>query len=47
MQEHVLKEGQQKDESAFEQAKDNQIADVIRAGFKNITGKDTSSPEKE
>jgi len=38
-QEHVLKEGQQKDESALEQAKDKQIAGAIRHGFERVTGK--------
>ncbi|KAF5386710.1 hypothetical protein D9615_002072 [Tricholomella constricta] len=40
VQEHVLKQGQQKNETAIEQLKDKQIADAIRGGFKNITGKE-------
>lgn len=38
VQEHILHQGQQKDESAFEQLKDKQIADAIRHQFKNMTG---------
>ncbi|KAG6872694.1 hypothetical protein C0995_007576 [Termitomyces sp. Mi166 len=40
VQEHVLKEGQQKDESAIEQLKDEQIANVIRSGLQSVTGKE-------
>ncbi|KAG6830250.1 hypothetical protein H0H87_008739 [Tephrocybe sp. NHM501043] len=43
VQEHVLKEGQQKDETAVEQLKDKQIAEVLRHGFKSATGKDIPS----
>ncbi|PVG02109.1 hypothetical protein CPB86DRAFT_682744, partial [Serendipita vermifera] len=39
-QEHVLKAGPQNNESAIEQAKDKQIADAIRGGYKQFTGKD-------
>ncbi|KAJ3505228.1 hypothetical protein NLJ89_g7530 [Agrocybe chaxingu] len=39
-QEHVLKAGAQNNESAVEQAKDEQIANAIRTGFKSATGKD-------
>ena len=39
-QERVLKSGDQSNESAAEQAKDKIIADTIRSGYKNITGKD-------
>ncbi|CAE6493402.1 unnamed protein product [Rhizoctonia solani] len=46
-QEHVLKQGQQNDESAFEQAKDEQISDAIRAGFKMVTGKEVPLKDKE
>jgi hypothetical protein len=42
-QEKVLKEGAQDNESATEQTKDNMIADVLRSGYKNVTGKDTPS----
>ncbi|KAF9440328.1 hypothetical protein P691DRAFT_129854 [Macrolepiota fuliginosa MF-IS2] len=45
--EHVLKEGQQKDESALEQAKDKQIAGTIRHGFERVTGKELPSHKKE
>ncbi|KAG6840597.1 hypothetical protein C0991_005687 [Blastosporella zonata] len=40
VQEHVLKEGQQKNETVIEQLKDKQIADAIRRGVKSVTGKD-------
>ncbi|CAG8643470.1 15957_t:CDS:2, partial [Acaulospora colombiana] len=40
-QEHVMKSGPQNNESAIEQAKDKQIADAIRGGYKQFTGKDT------
>ncbi|KAF8061784.1 hypothetical protein FPV67DRAFT_1586909 [Lyophyllum atratum] len=40
VQEHVLKGGQQKDESVVEQMKDKQIAAAIKTGFKNVTGKE-------
>ncbi|KAG5735459.1 hypothetical protein E4T56_gene12860 [Termitomyces sp. T112] len=43
VQEHVLKEGQQKNESAIEQLKDEQIAHAIRNGFKSVTGKELPS----
>ncbi|KAH7320396.1 hypothetical protein B0J17DRAFT_685574 [Rhizoctonia solani] len=46
-QEHVLKQGPQSDESAFEQAKDEQISDAIRAGFKMVTGKEVPLKDKE
>ncbi|KDN39994.1 hypothetical protein RSAG8_08443, partial [Rhizoctonia solani AG-8 WAC10335] len=46
-QEHVLKQGPQGNESAFEQAKDEQISDVIRSGFKMVTGKDVPLKDKE
>jgi hypothetical protein len=42
-QEHVLKQGKQDDESAIEQAKDKQIASVIRHGFESVTGKELPS----
>jgi len=46
-QEHVLKQGPQHNESAMEQAKDGQIADAIRTGFKSMTGRDFPIPEKK
>jgi hypothetical protein len=42
-QEKVLKEGAQDNESGTEQAKDNMIADALRSGYKNVTGKDIPS----
>jgi len=46
-QEHVLKQGQQSNESAFEQAKDEQISDLIRGGFKTATGRDFPLADKK
>ncbi|CAE6445645.1 unnamed protein product [Rhizoctonia solani] len=46
-QEHVLKQGPQDNESAFEQAKDEQISDAIRAGFKMVSGKEIPLKDKE
>lgn len=46
VQEHVLKAGDQSNESAVEQAKDTQIASAIRTGYKTFTGKDFPIPEK-
>ncbi|KAG6874733.1 hypothetical protein C0992_006792 [Termitomyces sp. T32_za158] len=43
VQEHLLKEGQQKNESAIEQIKDEQIANMLRNGFKSATGKEIPS----
>ncbi|KAG8853721.1 hypothetical protein FRB91_004423, partial [Serendipita sp. 411] len=40
VQEHVLHKGDQKNESAFEQAKDNQIADALRGVFGQKKDKD-------
>ncbi len=39
-QEKILKQGPQDNESAIEQAKDEQISDMIRQQYKGITGKD-------
>ncbi|KAL1734805.1 hypothetical protein EV714DRAFT_268526 [Schizophyllum commune] len=39
-------QGQQNDESAVEQAKDEQISDGIRRGFKGATGKDVPIQDK-
>lgn len=47
VQEHVLKQGQQKNESALEQAKDRQIAGAIRHGFESITGREFPSHKKD
>ena len=38
VQEHVLHQGQQSDESATEQLKDEQISDFIRREYKSATG---------
>ncbi|KAG8685277.1 hypothetical protein FRC09_014853 [Ceratobasidium sp. 395] len=46
-QEHVLKQGPQNNESALEQAKDEQISDMIRSGFKMATGKDVPVKDRE
>ncbi|KAI0767595.1 hypothetical protein C8Q74DRAFT_1370348 [Fomes fomentarius] len=46
VQEHVLKEGQQSNESAQEQFKDEQISDFIRSQYKNATGKDFPVADK-
>ena len=45
-QEHVLKQGPQNNESAIEQKKDDMIADAIRDGYKNLTGKEFFIKEK-
>jgi len=37
-QQHILKQGNQSDESAIEQLKDEQIAHAIRMSFKSVTG---------
>mgnify|MGYP001296129999 CR=1 FL=1 len=47
VQEHILKQGPQNNESAAEQAKDKVIADVIRDGFHKATGKPFPIKEKE
>ncbi|KAG8832454.1 hypothetical protein FRC17_001327 [Serendipita sp. 399] len=38
--------GQQTNESAIEQAKDEQISDAIRSGFKSATGRDVPIQDK-
>jgi len=38
-QEHLLKQGEQQNESVVEQLKDKQIAGAIRHGFESLTGK--------
>ncbi|RPA76053.1 hypothetical protein BJ508DRAFT_199374, partial [Ascobolus immersus RN42] len=45
-QEHVLGQGPQNNESAFEQAKDEQISDAIRRGFKGTTGSEVPIQDK-
>jgi hypothetical protein len=39
--------GPQNNESAVEQAKDEQISDAIRRGFKMATGRDVPVSDKE
>lgn len=46
VQENVLKQGQQSNESAQEQFKDEQISDFIRSQYKNATGKDFPVADK-
>lgn len=46
MQENVLKQGPQNNESAFEQAKDEKISDAIRDQYKKATGKDFPIADK-
>jgi hypothetical protein len=43
----VLKQGNQSDESAVEQAKDEQISDFIRDQYKKTTGKEFPVADKE
>jgi capsid protein len=45
-QEHILRQGPQNNESAFEQAQDRAIADSIKHQFENITGKHFSGKDK-
>ncbi|KAK7906394.1 hypothetical protein PG985_016400 [Apiospora marii] len=47
VQEHVLGQGQQSNESAAEQAKDEAISDGIRDQYKKATGTDFPSKDKE
>ncbi|KAH9476389.1 hypothetical protein JR316_0011964 [Psilocybe cubensis] len=47
VQEHVLKAGDQSNESAIEQAKDAQIASAIRTGYKTVTGKEFPISESQ
>jgi len=46
-QEKVLGHGQQDNESAVEQAKDEKISDFIRGQFKSTTGKDIPIEDKD
>ncbi|KAL1665102.1 hypothetical protein EV121DRAFT_251672 [Schizophyllum commune] len=46
VQEHVLGQGSQTNESALEQAKDEQISDAIRRGYKSTTGKEFPVADK-
>ncbi|QPH17738.1 hypothetical protein C2857_002626 [Epichloe festucae Fl1] len=47
VQEKFLGEGDQSNESAAEQAKDEAISDFIRDKYKTTTGKDFFIPDKE
>lgn len=46
VQEKFLGQGPQDNESALEQAKDEQISDAIRGQYKNMTGKDMPFKDK-
>lgn len=46
VQQYMLKEGSQNNESAAEQLKDETISDQIRAQYKNMTGKDFPIADK-
>lgn len=47
MQQYGLGQGDQSNESAFEQAKDEQISDEVRRQYKNMTGSDIPIKDKE
>ncbi|CZT01743.1 related to DNA damage-responsive protein 48 [Rhynchosporium agropyri] len=47
VQEKFLGQGKQDNESAIEQAKDEQISDFIRGQYKNTTGSDIPIKDKE
>ncbi|EMR63635.1 hypothetical protein MGN70_002106 [Eutypa lata] len=47
VQEHVLGQGDQSNESAVEQAKDEQISDFVRGQYKKQTGSDVPVKDKE
>ncbi|KAI1102531.1 hypothetical protein F4804DRAFT_263066 [Jackrogersella minutella] len=47
VQEHVLGQGDQSNESAVEQAKDEQISDFIRDKYKKATGSDFPVKDKD
>ncbi|KAI1746092.1 hypothetical protein F4680DRAFT_10328 [Xylaria scruposa] len=47
VQEHVLGQGDQSNESAAEQAKDEQISDFIRDQYKKTTGSDVPIKDKD
>ncbi|KAI1475340.1 hypothetical protein K445DRAFT_314469 [Daldinia sp. EC12] len=47
VQEHVLGQGDQSNESAVEQAKDEQISDYIRDQYKKTTGSDFPVKDKD
>lgn len=47
MQQYGLGQGDQSNESALEQAKDEQISDAIRREYKSKTGSDLPIKDKE
>ncbi|GMK56638.1 hypothetical protein CspeluHIS016_0304780 [Cutaneotrichosporon spelunceum] len=47
VQQHILGEGPQDNETAAEQMKDEVISDMIRDKYKGVTGKDFPIPDKE
>ncbi|KAG8709965.1 hypothetical protein FRC09_000385 [Ceratobasidium sp. 395] len=47
VQQHYMGSGDQSNESALEQAKDEQISDMIRQQYKNMTGKDFPIADKK
>ncbi|KAI1800447.1 hypothetical protein F4811DRAFT_539222 [Daldinia bambusicola] len=47
VQEHILGQGDQSNESALEQAKDEQISDYIRDQYKKATGSDFPIKDKD
>lgn len=46
IQERILHQGKQDNESAIEQAKDEVISDTIRKNYKNMTGKEFPIKDK-
>lgn len=46
IQEHILHQGDQSDESALEQMKDEQISDAIRRAYKAVTGNEVPVKDK-
>ncbi|KAI9704129.1 MAG: hypothetical protein M1836_006990 [Candelina mexicana] len=46
VQEHIMGQGPQNNESAVEQAKDEQISDFIRGQYKSTTGKEFPVKDK-
>ncbi|KAG8771573.1 hypothetical protein FRC12_003534 [Ceratobasidium sp. 428] len=47
VQQHYMGSGDQSNESALEQAKDQQISDMVRQQYKNMTGKDFPIVDKK
>ena len=46
IQEHMLHQGDQSNESALEQMKDEQISDFVRKEFKSVTGHEIPVKDK-